>query len=192
MVPWMTYCTGQHATLHLHCNFLEISHIHHHSLKWFNSRPHTTAREKDRHDRHFWKHWFKYRHFRYIIFSPYVFSTFDWSFLPYLYLLAWQYFCFQVGIQSELTEQVLSQTQKLQVENVPPVDQTWPFYIDMLFQCFDVVFKHFGCVFQRNIYFRLSDFFFNDLPTIKRYIIGVFCRRTVGIFTATVSIRWRI
>ena len=50
----------------------------------------------------------------------------------------------------------------------------------------------FGCVFEPNIYFGLSNFLFNYLPKIKHYIIGVFFRRTVGIFTATISIRWRI
>ena len=64
---------------------------------------------------------------------------------------------------------------------------------DVLFQCFfDAIFKHFGCVFESKIYFRLSNFLFNYLPTIKRYIIKVFFKRTLGIFTATISKRWRI
>ena len=35
----------------------------------------------------------------------------------------------------------------------------------------------------------LSNFLFKYLPTIKRYIIGVFFRKTVGIVTATISIK---
>ena len=62
------------------------------------------------------------------------------------------------------------------------------FIRDVLLQYFDVIFKSFGCIFERNNYFRLSNFLFNYLPTIKRYIIGVFFRRTVGIFTATISV----
>ena len=72
------------------------------------------------------------------------------------------------------------------------------FIRDVLFQYFDVVFKSFCCIFELNNYFRLSNFLFNYLPTIKRYIIGVFFRRTVGIFTATISlaatisVRWTL
>ena len=55
------------------------------------------------------------------------------------------------------------------------------FNIDVLFQCFGVIFKHFYCVFERNIYFRLSNFF-NYLPRIKRYIIELFFKWTVGIY----------
>ena len=61
-------------------------------------------------------------------------------------------------------------------------------YVDVFFQCFDVIFQHFGWVFKGNIYFRLSNFLFNYLPTRKPHSNGVFFRRTVGIFT---TIRWR-
>ena len=63
------------------------------------------------------------------------------------------------------------------------------FVRDVLFQRFDVVSKHFRCVFERNIYCRpFSNFLFKYLPAMKRYIVGVFFRRTLGIFTATISL----
>ena len=39
-----------------------------------------------------------------------------------LYLLTWKYFHFQIGIRSELTAQIFSKAQKIQVEIIPPID----------------------------------------------------------------------
>ena len=44
-----------------------------------------------------------------------------------LYLLTRKYFHFQIGIQSELTENFFSKPQNIQVEIIPPIDSIWPF-----------------------------------------------------------------
>lgn len=61
------------------------------------------------------------------------------------------------------------------------------FKINVLFQSFEKIFKHLGCVFERNIYFILNNFLSNYLPTIKCNIIGLFFRRTV-VFSLLLSV----